>query len=230
MAPRSYGQYCGIAKALDLVGERWALLVVRELLEGPKRYTDLLDGLPGIATDVLATRLRALEDAGVVARRTLPPPAASKVYELTDLGRGLGPAVGELSRWGMQLLGPRTPEDAFRLHWLVFPLRTMFRPDEAVDDLTVRFEVEGGTLVIQVRDGGFETVDTVEGDEVDADVVVRSDVETLADITLGRLRSRDATTTGRVVVEGSPADRRRYSRIFGFDRKQREAGRASAPA
>jgi DNA-binding HxlR family transcriptional regulator len=86
-AVKSYGQWCSVAKALDVVGERWSLLLVRELFDGPKRYVDLLDGSPGISTDVLAARLRDLEEAGVVQRRTLPPPAASKVYELTDRGR-----------------------------------------------------------------------------------------------------------------------------------------------
>src|SRR5262245_13199941 len=115
---RSYGQYCGLAKALDLVGERWALLVVRELLLGPKRFTDLLDGLPGVSTNVLATRLRGLERAGVVERNVLPPPAASSVYELTAYGRALEPAVAALGRWGAVSLGPRAPDQALRSHWL----------------------------------------------------------------------------------------------------------------
>src|SRR5688572_21248336 len=88
---KSYGQWCAVAKALDLVGERWSLLIVRELLDGAKRYTDLQDGIPGISTDVLAARLKDLEEGGVLERRTLPPPAASKVYALTERGRGLAP-------------------------------------------------------------------------------------------------------------------------------------------
>ena len=96
---RSYGQYCAVARALDLIGERWTLLLVRELLLGPRRYTDLLRGLPGIGTNLLADRLRELESAGLVARRTLPPPASSSVYELTPLGEGLRATVLELGRW-----------------------------------------------------------------------------------------------------------------------------------
>ena len=97
---RTYNQYCGLARALDLVGERWALLVVRELVLGPKRFTDLQAGLPGIGTNILSARLRELEESGVVARRTLPPPAASAVYELTPYGRELEPAVDALGRRG----------------------------------------------------------------------------------------------------------------------------------
>jgi DNA-binding HxlR family transcriptional regulator len=96
-----------MAHALDLVGDRWSLLVIRELMHGPKRYTDLVDGLPGIGTNILAARLRDLEQADVVARRTLPPPAASKVYELTDYGRELRPAMRELALWGAGRSAPR---------------------------------------------------------------------------------------------------------------------------
>ena len=110
MAKR-YEQYCPMAHALDLVGDRWALLVVRELMHGPKRYTDLVDHLPGIGTNILAARLRDLEGHGIVARRTLPPPAASKVYELTDYGRELRPALRELALWGARSLGPPTAAD-----------------------------------------------------------------------------------------------------------------------
>ena len=124
---RTYGDRCGVARALDLVGERWALLVVRELLLGPKRFTDLRAGLPNIGPDVLSQRLRELEQAGVVQRRTLPPPAASRVYELTDRGRELEPVVLALGRWGSGAPFPggdaRIGVDAF-----VLALKTLFRP------------------------------------------------------------------------------------------------------
>jgi DNA-binding HxlR family transcriptional regulator len=115
---KRYDQYCPIARALDLVGDRWALLVVRELMHGPKRYTDLVDHLPGIGTNILAARLRDLEAAGVVAKRTLPPPAASRVYDLTEYGRGLRPALRELALWGARALGPPTAEDDLFPGWL----------------------------------------------------------------------------------------------------------------
>src|SRR5262250_1013315 len=114
MTDRSYSQFCGVAHALDLVGERWALLVVRELLGGPRRFTDLAKGLPGIRTNILTSRLKELERAGVVQRRTLPPPAASNVYELTEYGRELEPIVLSLGRWGAKTLGPPDPGWSFR--------------------------------------------------------------------------------------------------------------------
>jgi len=106
---RTYGDSCGIARALDIVGERWALLVVRELLHGPKRFTDLRAGLPRVGPDMLAARLRELEEAGVVRRGALPPPAASKVYELTDWGADLAPALVALGRWGSRAPMPDQP-------------------------------------------------------------------------------------------------------------------------
>lgn len=115
---RRYEQYCPMAHALDLVGDRWALLIVRELMNGPKRYTDLVAHLPGIGTNILAARLRDLEGNGVVSRRTLPPPAASKIYELTDYGRELRPAMRELALWGARSLGPPTAEDELFDGWM----------------------------------------------------------------------------------------------------------------
>src|SRR5438552_12676360 len=115
---RTYGDSCGIAKALDLVGERWALLVVRELVLGPKRFTDLRAGLPGIATNVLTQRLQELERDGIITRRTLPPPAASSVYELTEYGRDLVPIMLDLGRWGSRTLGTRPLDYSLRSEWL----------------------------------------------------------------------------------------------------------------
>jgi DNA-binding HxlR family transcriptional regulator len=116
--PKHYDQYCPMAHALDLVGERWSLLVIRELMHGPKRYTDLVDALPGIGTNMLASRLRDLDANGIVTRRTLPPPAASRVYELTAYGRDLRPAMRELALWGARSLGPPTPESGLFAGWL----------------------------------------------------------------------------------------------------------------
>src|SRR5918997_566704 len=123
MARRSYAQYCGLARALDVLGERWTLLAIRELLLGPKRFSDLLAGLSGIGPNVLSTRLRTLEAEGLVTKRRLPPPAASTVYELTGRGRELEPAVVELARWGVGLLGPPAEDDRYRPGWLALSLR-----------------------------------------------------------------------------------------------------------
>src|SRR3954470_15643562 len=115
---RRYEQYCPMAHALDLVGDRWALLVVRELMHGPKRYTDLVEPLRGIGTNILAARLRDLEAHGVVSRRTLPPPAASRVYDVTAYGRELKPVMRELALWGARSLGPPTDEDQLFEGWI----------------------------------------------------------------------------------------------------------------
>src|SRR6266480_4402142 len=115
---RSYGQYCSVAKALDLIGDRWTLLIVRELLlRGACRYTDLRHGLPGIATNLLADRLRDLEENGIVRREDAPPPVASTVFRLTPRGEQLRPALVELGRWGAPLMAEPGDDEAFRSHW-----------------------------------------------------------------------------------------------------------------
>src|SRR3954451_20526365 len=121
---KPYDQYCPVAHALDLVGERWSLLLVRELQHGPLRYSDLHERVPRCSTNVLATRLRELEAVGVIARRKLPPPAASTVYELTETGASLAPVIGALARWGLQTLGPPPPEIENPPGWLEKALRT----------------------------------------------------------------------------------------------------------
>ena len=115
---KRYDQYCPMAHALDLIGERWALLVIRELMHGPKRYTDLAEHLPGIGTNILASRLRDLEECGIVVKRKLPPPAASRVYELTEYGKGLKPAMRELALWGARSLGPPNEGEELFPGWL----------------------------------------------------------------------------------------------------------------
>jgi DNA-binding HxlR family transcriptional regulator len=151
---RSYSQYCSIAKALDVVGDRWNLLIVRELLlRGRCRYTDLLDGLPGIATNLLADRLRDLEQAGIVAREDAPPPIATTLFGLTGRGVELGPVLHELGRWGAPLMREPAEEDAFRSHWLALPVE-MFLADCAPGEPPVTIEVCTGD-----RPTTIETVD-----------------------------------------------------------------------
>ena len=153
---RSYDDGCAAAHALDLVGERWALLVVRELLLGPKRFTDLRAGLPNASPNVLAQRLRELEGAGVVRRRKLPPPAASRVYELTDWGMELEPVITRLGRWGAR--SPSKPRDAaLGIDSLILSLRTMFDP-RAADGLRATYELHLGEDRFRavVADGRFE--------------------------------------------------------------------------
>jgi DNA-binding HxlR family transcriptional regulator len=146
---RGYDQYCPVAHALDLIGDRWALLVVRELIHGPKRYTDLAEHLPGIGTNILAARLRDLEASGIVAKRTLPPPAASRVYELTDYGRELRSVVRELALWGARSLGPPTADDELFPGWLENALDVILAPSAPPG----RFEFRVGDEVAAIIDG-----------------------------------------------------------------------------
>jgi DNA-binding HxlR family transcriptional regulator len=163
---KRYEQYCPMAHALDLVGDRWALLVIRELMHGPKRYTDLVDCLPGIGTNILAGRLRDLESHGVVTRRTLPPPAASKVYELTEYGRELKPAMRELALWGARSLGPPIDKDELFAGWLANAM------DIVMASLAPpgRFEFRAGPEVAGLVDG-----EVVDGPIDNADVIVEGD-------------------------------------------------------
>ncbi len=163
---RHYDQYCPVAHALDLVGERWALLVVRELMHGPKRYTDLAEGLPGIGTNILAARLRDLEAAGIVARRKLPPPAASRVYELTEYGSGLRPVLRELALWGARSLGPPTEADELFPGWLQNALDVVLAPIAPPG----RFEFHVGGEVASLVDG-----EALAGPAEAPDVVVEGD-------------------------------------------------------
>ena len=116
---KTYGQRCPLARALDIVGERWTLLVVRELMLGPRRYTDLTDGLPGVGTNILAARLADLQSAGLVTKRELPPPTAVTVYDLTEAGRALGPSLGALTEWGERYGAPVTDSQAVRPQWIL---------------------------------------------------------------------------------------------------------------
>jgi DNA-binding HxlR family transcriptional regulator len=159
---KRYDQYCPIAHALGLVGERWALLIVRELLQGPKRYTDLAANLPGIGTNILAARLRDLEESGLVAKRRLPPPAASQVYELTPYGLGLKPVMRELALWGLRSLG-RPPEDEELVPgWLTNAIDTVFAPVMATGRFEFRVDSELVSLVDgEVHAGAIEEPDVV---------------------------------------------------------------------
>jgi DNA-binding HxlR family transcriptional regulator len=151
---KRYSQYCPIACSLGLVGERWTLLVVRELMHGPKRYTDLLDGLHGIGTNILAARLKELEAAGLVERRKLPPPAASSVYELTQTGQNLRPVLHELARFGARLMGP-PPLDALAPGWLVHALDLSLSPISPTGRLAFRIGEEEASLVDGVAQPGL---------------------------------------------------------------------------
>jgi len=151
---RSYGQYCGFARALELVGERWALLIVRDLLVGPKRFSEIQRGLPGIPTNILTARLNELEESGLLRRRLLERPAKGVVYELTDEGRGLEEPVMALGRWGAQHLGDPRPDEMITEDSIAMALRTTFRP-EAAGKAKVTYLLRIGPIEVhaRVRDG-----------------------------------------------------------------------------
>ena len=163
---KRYDQYCPIAHSLDLIGDRWSLMVVRELLRGPKRYTDLVAGLSGIGTNILASRLRDLETHGILTRQTLAPPAASKVYELTDYGRDLEPVLHELGMWGARSLGPPSSGPPLFDGWLGNALNCAMAPLAPPGRFEFRVGDEVASLVDgEVHDGPIDDPDVViEGD------------------------------------------------------------------
>lgn len=149
MAARSYGQYCGVTTAVELIGERWALLIVRDLLVGPRRYTDLKQGLPRIPTNILSTRLKELQDAGVIRR---VPLLRGLAYELTPYGQALEPVVLALGRWGFQAMGDPDEGDVVTADSLTMALRTAFQP-AAADDVEYELHVGEVALHASVRGG-----------------------------------------------------------------------------
>ncbi|PAN01144.1 transcriptional regulator [Streptomyces sp. Alain-F2R5] len=202
MSPRrSYDQYCSAARGLDAVGDRWTLLIVRELLAGPRRYTDLHADLPGVSTDVLASRLKDMEREGLTTRRRLPPPGAAYVYELTARGSGLLPVLEALGAWGAGELGERRPTDAVRAHWFALPLRRALRETGAGEG-TVEVRLEEGTFHLNAGDGEGGPVygDGPAAGEPDARLTL--DARTCAAVCRGELGLRDAVREGRLDVAG----------------------------
>ncbi|QKW10073.1 helix-turn-helix transcriptional regulator [Streptomyces sp. NA04227] len=189
---RSYDQFCAAARALDAVGDRWSLLIVRELLAGPRRYTDLHADLPGVSTDVLAARLKDLEREQLATRRRLPPPASAYVYELTDRGRELLPVLRALGQWGARALEERRPTDAVRAHWFALPLLDRLAPLGGAGVLEVELD-EG---VFHLRLG--EDTEAAYGDGR----AERHDVRLVLDAATCLALGRGETTVGRAVREG----------------------------
>ncbi|MGW6907908.1 winged helix-turn-helix transcriptional regulator [Streptomyces sp. NPDC054940] len=201
MSPRrSYDQYCSTARALDVVGDRWTLLIVRELLAGPRRYTDLHADLPGVSTDVLASRLKDMERDGISTRRRLPPPGAAYVYELTPRGRALLPVLQALGEWGQAELGERRPTDAVRAHWFALPLLRALREDGEGEGLVeVRLEKGDFHLYVGAEDRPVYGDGPAPG-EPDARLVL--DSGTCEAVARGELSVADAVRGGRIEVAG----------------------------
>jgi DNA-binding HxlR family transcriptional regulator len=208
---RTYGDGCAIARALDLVGERWALLVVRELLLGPKRYTDLRKGLPNASPNVLSQRLRELESAGVVRRSTLPPPAGSRVYELTEWGRELEQVVVSLGHWGSR--APMPPGDApIGADSTILALRGRFDPAAAAS-VKALYELRFGEdrFGVEVADGALSVA---RGEAQDAVATIDTDPGTLTSVLWGGLSISDAQQSGSLTIDGDRTAVERFVRLF----------------
>ena len=217
---RQYDDPCGIARALDVIGDRWALLVVRELILGPKRFVQLRAGLRTVSQNVLSQRLRDLETAGVVRRDILSPPASVAVYELTDRGRALEPVLLELGRWGSQEPVTTTREltpDAF-----LVALKTAFDPaagvrpaDREGDDgppaAIYALDIGGDTCTVTVSDGAL---DITRGRPEHSDVSLAGDMATMRAVAFGREPITDAEQDGRLTVTGDRALADRFTRMF----------------
>jgi DNA-binding HxlR family transcriptional regulator len=211
---KSYKQYCPVARTLDVVGERWTLLIVRDLLLGPKRYTDLRAALPGIATDILTARLRTLEDAGFVRRRELPRPAPATVYELTEDGLELRHAILALGHVGMTNFGPPRRGEDIRGERLMTGLRVSFRR-ERFSDLTETYEItiDDEPFTIEVRDGGVEIRP---GAATDPAIKLRTDAGTFVAMLTGGLSATDAVAGDRAALEGERRALARFIEAFAF--------------
>lgn len=208
---RTYDDGCAAAHALDLVGERWALLVVRELLLGPKRFTDLRSGLPHASPNVLAQRLRDLEAAGVVRRGKLPPPAASKIYELTEWGRDLEPVIIALGRWGVR--SPTKPPDAeLGVDSLILSFRTMFDQDRAEGlEASYEFRIGEDRFRAEVAEGRLEIE---RGAGSDSDATVEADAGTLAALVYDELELDGALSSGDLRIKGDRSVVERFLALF----------------
>jgi len=213
---RRYKQVCGLAVGLDVIGERWTLLIVRDLLMGPKRYSDLLGGLPGLGTNLLSTRLKTLEAHGIVEQRRLPPPAASTVYELSESGRALEETVLALARWGMRFFSTCEDTDLRRLSWPLLGLRGGFDPERA-GDLAASIQLEAADEFhwLTVREGRFASGD---GQIPAPDVVASADPACFRQLLFTELSIADAIAAGRLRVDGDPELLQRAFRVFRFSR------------
>lgn len=218
---KRYSQYCPVAHALDAVGERWSLLIVRDLMDGPKRYTDLAGGLPGIGTNILAARLRDLEQTGIVRKRKLPPPTPATVYELTEYGAGLEDVMYALARWGARSLGPPSADEQLCPGWSLNAVKGTFRP-EAAAGVVATYELRVGDEVTTMRvDDG--TVSAARGPADEPDLVLETDPATIFELLDRRVTAADALAEGRVSIEGEPGELERLVSMLSFEPRRAEA-------
>jgi DNA-binding HxlR family transcriptional regulator len=237
---RSYGQHCAIAHALDLVGERWTLLILRELLLGPLRYTDLLEGLPGIGTNLLARRLQDLEESAIIERQILPRPASATVYTLTRQGEALEPAIVALGRFGGRFLPGQPGPEEFRPRWAVIGLKHTFRPDHAPSEpCTYQLHLNGEQFHVRVENGRLIAR---QGAATDPDLIIHTSARELLELLGGRRPIREALRSSiEAFLPGSRGESHRsrakevaaltqFVAMFGWGTARHTTPARSAPA
>jgi DNA-binding HxlR family transcriptional regulator/putative sterol carrier protein len=202
--PKSYDQYCPLARALDVVGDRWTMLIMRELFPAPKRFTDLQQRLDGIAPNLLSRRLKELEAAGLVVKKRLDPPAASTVYDLTAKAAGLETAMLALARWGLQFLGPFDGEEAFNIEWLL-PALEEHANREAARGIWEIYEMRLDDSVFWVKVADGEVTVRAGHSPEPPDLLAESDLETFMGIGFGSITPEEALASGKARVAGDPA-------------------------
>lgn len=211
---RGYGQYCGLARALDLLGGRWALLVVRDLLTGPKRFSELQEGLRGVPTNVLTARLRELEEEGIVERRVQARPGGGVAYALTEYGNELEDPVLRLGFWGAKTMGSPCEGDVISIDSLALALRGSFRRQKARGPRRVyELRVDGKSLRILVK-GGQASLPAPSTEE--PDLVIDADAGAMPELLSGELALDDAVGSGRVRLDGDHAEAERFFEMFRF--------------
>src|SRR6266851_2034348 len=189
---RSYGQYCGLARGLDVIGDRWVLLIVREMLNGPRRYGELLDGLPGVATNLLAERLRAMQAEGIVAKTD------DDRYELTEWGEGLRDVVFAIGRWAYPRMGRVAPGESFRSHWIAHPVAALFPGvDASRPDLTIEVRCGDRPMTLRSADG---QVTVQPGPAAAPDLVLTGPPDAAVGLLAHRIDAAEARVRGLAVT------------------------------
>ncbi|KOX21759.1 crotonobetainyl-CoA:carnitine CoA-transferase [Saccharothrix sp. NRRL B-16348] len=211
---RNYGQFCGLAAGLGIIGERWTLLIVRELMISPQRFNGLADNLPGIGPNLLAERLRALVEAGVVEHRPVAEDGRGKSYRLTEVGEGLRPAVLAIAKWGMGFLRESDAKDVVRAEWGFLALQSMIDRDRIPDvDETYEFRVDDDSFAIEVRGGA---VSFVHASAAEPDLTITCAADTFVKIGARLLTPFDAIVTGELKVDGDADVVHRCTRMLGL--------------
>jgi len=212
MKNRSYRQFCALAYALDIVGERWTLLIIRELLAGPRRFKDLIDGLPDVSTNLLSERLKCLEQQGILSRRVLPPPAGSTVYELTAVGQALEKAVFELGKWGSQFLPASLEGLALpSVGATTLAIKAFFHPEQTAG-INATYELHLSDEVLQVQIKGGE-LQVQQGQALQADVVFHTDMPIFMGLFAGQIKPDAAISGGLLQIEGDPGALRQFLQL-----------------